>query len=117
MKKCPSVYLNKDGITQVIFNLFSNAIEAMETGGRLTIKTYTEKEAKTVFIRIQDTGQGVSQTDIPNLFDAFYTTKQKGTGLGLYISRKILAEHKGNIEVDASLSTGTAFIISLPNII
>ncbi len=115
--ECPSVYLNQDGITQVIFNLFSNAIEAMETGGTLTIKTYTEKETKTVNIRIQDTGQGISQTDIPNLFDAFYTTKQKGTGLGLYISRKILAEHEGNIEVDATLSTGTAFIISLPSVI
>lgn len=112
---CPSVNVNQDGITQVIFNLFSNAIEAMETGGTLTIKTYTQKETDTVCMRIQDTGPGISANDIPNLFDAFYTTKQKGTGLGLYISQKILAEHGGSIEVDADLSTGTAFIISLPN--
>lgn len=112
---CPSLFLNQDAITQVIFNLFSNAIEAMETGGTLSIKTDTQKESKTVSIRIQDTGQGISPSDIPNLFDAFYTTKQKGTGLGLYISRKILAEHSGNIEVDASFSTGASFIISLPS--
>ena len=111
---CPSVHVNHDGITQVIFNLFSNAIEAMESGGTLTIKTDTREETETVFIWIQDTGSGISANDVSSLFDAFYTTKQKGTGLGLYISQKILAEHGGSIEVDTSLSTGTAFIITLP---
>ena len=113
--ECPSVYINQDGITQVILNLYSNAIEAMEDGGTLTIQTYTEPETENVYIRFQDTGPGIPTSDVLNLFDAFYTTKQKGTGLGLYISQKILAEHGGSIEVDAELSTGTAFIISLPN--
>lgn len=112
--ECPSVYVNHDGITQVIFNLFSNAIEAMELKGTLSIKTETQEESDTVLIRIQDTGPGISASEVPNLFDAFYTTKQKGTGLGLYISQKILAEHGGSIEVDTSLSSGTAFIITLP---
>ncbi len=112
--ECPYVNINQDGITQVIFNLFSNAIEAMESGGRLTIKTYTEDEPKTLNIRIQDTGPGISTNEIPHLFDAFYTTKQKGTGLGLYISQKILGLHGGSIEVDKNLSTGTAFILTLP---
>ncbi len=113
--ECPSVNINQDGITQVIFNLFSNAIEAMDTGGTLTIKIYSQEESQTAYIRIQDTGPGISASDVPNLFDAFYTTKQKGTGLGLYISQKILAEHEGSIDVDANLSTGTAFIIMLPS--
>ncbi len=113
--ECPLVYINQDGITQVVLNLFSNAIEAMEDGGTLTIQTYTEAESENVYIRFQDTGPGIPSGDVPNLFDAFYTTKQKGTGLGLYISQKILAEHGGSIEVDANLATGTAFIISLPN--
>ncbi len=112
---CPSVNINQDGITQVIFNLFSNAIEAMDIGGTLTIKIYSQAESQTAYIRIQDTGPGISASDVPNLFDAFYTTKQKGTGLGLYISQKILAEHEGSIDVDANLSTGTAFIIMLPS--
>ena len=113
--ECPPVNINQDGITQVIFNLFSNAIEAMETGGELTINTYTQEDMKTVNIRIQDSGPGISPNEIPHLFDAFYTTKQKGTGLGLYISQKILAIHEGNVAVDASLTTGSAFIISLPS--
>ncbi len=113
--ECPFVNVNQDGMTQVILNLFSNAIEAMEAGGTLTISTYFNEEAETTNIRIQDTGPGISVSDVQNLFDAFYTTKQKGTGLGLYISQKILDEHGGSIEVDADLSTGTAFIISLPS--
>lgn len=113
--KCPSINVNQDGMTQVIFNLFSNAIEAMEKGGTLTIDTDFSEETETTRIRIQDTGPGISASDVQNLFDAFYTTKQKGTGLGLYISQKILAEHGGSIQVDAELSTGTAFIISMPN--
>ena len=86
----------------------------METGGTLTIDTDFSDETETTRIRIQDTGPGISASDVQNLFDAFYTTKQKGTGLGLYISQKILAEHGGSIQVDAELSTGTAFIISMP---
>ena len=113
--ECPSVYINQDGITQVVLNLFSNAIEAMDSGGTLTIQTYTQAETDKVYIRFQDTGPGIPSSDVPNLFDAFYTTKQKGTGLGLYISQKILALHEGNVEVDANLKTGAAFIISLPS--
>ena len=111
---CPEVNVNEDGITQVLLNLFYNAIEAMDTEGTLTIQTEYIPETGIVHVRVQDDGPGISPEDIPMLFDPFYTTKQKGTGLGLYISQKILAEHRGNIEVDANLEVGTAFIMSLP---
>ena len=111
---CPEVHVNEDGITQVLLNLFYNAIEAMDTEGTLAIQTEYVPETETVHIRVQDDGPGISPEDVPMLFDPFYTTKQKGTGLGLYISQKILAEHRGSIEVDASLEVGTAFVMSLP---
>ena len=111
---CPQVNINEDGITQVLLNLFYNAIEAMDTGGTLTIQTEYLSESEVVCVRIQDDGPGIPAEDIAMLFDPFYTTKQKGTGLGLYISQKILAEHHGSIEVDANLEIGTAFIVSLP---
>ena len=111
---CPQVNINEDGITQVLLNLFYNAIEAMDTAGTLTIQTEYLSESKAVRVRVQDDGPGIPAEDIPMLFDPFYTTKQKGTGLGLYISQKILAEHHGSIEVDANLEIGTAFIVSLP---
>jgi len=111
---CPEVNVNEDGITQVLLNLFYNAIEAMDTEGTLAIRTEYVPETETVHVRVQDDGPGISPEDVPMLFDPFYTTKQKGTGLGLYISQKILAEHRGSIEVDASLEVGTAFVMSLP---
>ena len=111
---CPEVNVNEDGITQVLLNLFYNAIEAMDTDGTLTIQTEYVPETEIVHVRVQDDGPGISPEDIPMLFDPFYTTKQKGTGLGLYISQKILAEHRGSIEVDANLEVGTAFVMTLP---
>ena len=111
---CPQVNINEDGITQVLLNLFYNAIEAMDTKGTLTIQTEYLSESEVVRVRVQDDGPGIPAEDIPMLFDPFYTTKQKGTGLGLYISQKILAEHQGSVEVDANLEIGTAFIVSLP---
>ena len=111
---CPEINVNEDGITQVILNLFYNALEAMDTEGTLTIQTEYIPETGVVHVRVQDDGPGIPSEDIPMLFDPFYTTKQKGTGLGLYISQKILAEHRGNIEVDADLEVGTAFVMSLP---
>ena len=111
---CPHINLNEDGITQVLLNLFYNAIEAMDTEGTLTIQTEYQPEAGSVYVRVQDDGPGILPEDVPMLFDPFYTTKQKGTGLGLYISQKILAEHQGSIEIDADLEVGTAFIVSLP---
>ena len=65
-------------------------------------------------MRVQDDGPGIPPEDIPMLFDPFYTTKQKGTGLGLHISQRILAEHQGSIRVDENLEVGTAFVMSLP---
>ena len=111
---CPEININEDGITQVLLNLFYNAIEAMDTEGTLTIQTEYVPETEIVHVRVQDDGPGISPEDIPMLFDPFYTTKQKGTGLGLYISQKILAEHQGSIEIDANIEVGTAFIMSLP---
>ena len=111
---CPQVNINEDGIMQVILNLFYNAIEAMDTEGTLTIQTEYLPEAGVFHVRVQDDGPGIPPEDVPMLFDPFYTTKQKGTGLGLYISQKIIAEHQGSIEVDANLEVGTAFVMSLP---
>ena len=113
-RDCPQVNINEDGITQVLLNLFYNAIEAMDTEGTLTIQTEYLPDTGVVSVRVQDDGPGILSEDVPMLFDPFYTTKQKGTGLGLYISQKILAEHRSSIEIDADLDIGTAFVLSLP---
>ena len=111
---CPLILINADGLTQVFLNLFRNAIESMENGGVLSVRTSYDAEQGVVHIRIQDTGRGISPQQASQLFDPFYTTKQKGTGLGLSISQQIVEEHHGTIEVDVTQPQGTAFVITLP---
>ena len=111
---CPPVSMNGDGMTQVLLNLFRNAIESMEDGGILTVRTVYNATDQAVQIYIKDTGRGIPPDVASRLFDPFYTTKQKGTGLGLAISQQIVEEHGGTIEVDVTEPQGAAFIITLP---
>ena len=113
-ESCPLVPINTDGLTQVFLNLFRNAIESMENGGVLSVRTSYDAAQGAVHVRIQDTGRGISPQLASQLFDPFYTTKQKGTGLGLSISQQIVEEHDGTIEVDVTQPQGTAFVITLP---
>ena len=113
-ENCPPAPINADGLTQVFLNLFRNAIESMENGGVLSVRTFYDREQDAIQIRIEDTGRGISPQQASQLFDPFYTTKQKGTGLGLSISQQIVEEHDGTIEVDVTQPQGTAFVITLP---
>ena len=111
---CPLVSVNADGMTQVLLNLFRNAIESMADGGVLTIQTAYNSVIQVVEIYIKDTGRGIPPDAASRLFDPFYTTKQKGTGLGLAISQQIVEEHGGTIEVDVKEPEGAVFIVTLP---
>ncbi len=111
---CPPVAMNGDGMTQVLLNLFRNAIESMEDGGVLTVRTVYNAGNQAVRIYIKDTGRGIPPDVAARLFDPFYTTKQKGTGLGLAISQQIVEEHGGTIEVDVTEPQGATFIVTLP---
>ena len=111
---CPLVSVNADGMTQVLLNLFRNAIESMADGGVLTIQTAYNSVPQVVEIYIKDTGRGIPPDVASRLFDPFYTTKQKGTGLGLAISQQIIEEHGGTIEVDVKEPEGAMFIVTLP---
>ena len=114
---CPLVSINSDGLTQVLLNLFRNAVESMEDGGVLSVHTQYDNGSMMVRIRVQDSGRGISPQQASQLFDPFYTTKQKGTGLGLSISQQIVEEHGGTIGVDVTRSQGTAFVVGLPALV
>jgi two-component system sensor kinase FixL len=102
-----------DRLRQVFMNIFSNAMQAMENGGAVSIST--ERRSDSVLIRITDQGIGMSEDQLLHIFEPFYTTRQKGSGLGLAISYKIVHAHGGDISAVSSLGQGTSFVITLPS--
>jgi signal transduction histidine kinase len=103
-------------------NLAINAVQAMSSGGKLVISTAPRTggrrgaPAQFLEIRFRDTGPGIPAPELKNLFIPFYTTKDKGTGLGLPISQRIIENHGGTIEVRSRVGVGSTFTVVLPAI-
>jgi two-component system NtrC family sensor kinase len=110
----PHVFIDEAQIVQVLINLLTNAVQAMEPGGVLTISTRPDREDH-VEITVNDTGKGISPEHLTHIFDPFFSTKGvEGTGLGLSVSYGIIKTHKGNISVESKVGEGTEFTIELP---
>ncbi|OHB82898.1 MAG: hypothetical protein A3J73_04705 [Planctomycetes bacterium RIFCSPHIGHO2_02_FULL_38_41] len=115
----PYVYIDADNISQVLINIMVNALESMPDGGTLTIKTDTCKEHDNcVTVCIADTGCGIREELKDKIFEPFFTTKnkegEKGLGMGLAISKRIIEDHHGKINVESNIGKGTTFRICLP---
>ena len=109
------VYLDPDKISQVLLNLYLNAIESMDSGGTLSVGLSVNAAKEGVEIRISDSGAGISKDDLAHIFDPYFTTKAAGTGLGLAIVHNIIEPHQGEIKVESQPDQGTTFTIFLPN--
>lgn len=125
-----TIRADADQLEQVFLNFFLNAMDAMKSGGELTVSTeiVSDKSWVTALahsngngaahevlrITIRDTGEGIRSEDLAHVFDPFFTTKDYGTGLGLSVVHGIVQEHGGQIEVESELAKGTAFHILLP---
>ena len=113
----PNVYVDKDNITQVFINIISNSIHAMPDGGTLNIRTLPLKKKdiyKGVCIEISDTGGGIPPDVEHNVFNPFFTTKDKRIGLGLPLAKKIVDYLGGSIELINKIGEGLTVIIKLP---
>jgi PAS domain S-box-containing protein len=99
-------------LQQVLVNLVKNAMQAMTTGGTLTLQTGETSDG--VWVSVADTGGGIPQEQINRIFEPFYTTKKKGSGLGLMIVQRIVRAHGGRIELESNVGRGTTFRIWLP---
>ncbi|RKX19221.1 MAG: hypothetical protein DRP26_03815 [Candidatus Zixiibacteriota bacterium] len=96
-------------------NLIMNAYQAMGENGVLTVVvSYDEKQRK-VKVKISDTGKGIAKDDLNKIFNPFFTTRDKGTGMGLALVQKIIKGHMGTIEIESYLNKGTTFTVSLPD--
>lgn len=113
--KLPQIHAVHDQIKQVILNCLNNAQEAMPGHGG-TITLTTEHTGQAVLLHIRDTGKGINESDIVNIFEPFFSTKPavEGTGLGLSVSYGIMKSHQGKIEVSDTSSHGTTFTLSFP---
>lgn len=108
----PELFYDDWEISQVFINLFRNAIQAMPQNGKIIIRSYTLDNA--VKVEIADTGSGVPENMIKDIFNPFFTTKPTGLGLGLTICKQILSQHNCSIDVKSRLNKGTTFILSFP---
>jgi len=99
-------------LRQAISNLVRNALDACDGGDRIDLNAVIEDEK--VMITIQDTGRGIPEDQLPRVFDLYYTTKDMGTGVGLALTHKIIADHNGTIEVTSQVGQGSTFKIELP---
>ncbi len=107
------IWGDKDRLRQVFLNLVKNAMEAMRGGGTLAISARATEDM--VEVRLADEGSGISEKDKARLFTPFFTTKSKGTGLGLCVVKRIVEQHKnGSVSVESEEGKGTVFIVRLP---
>jgi len=112
----PPVYVDPKQIQQVLLNLILNGIQAMQSGGVLTLRTALTRHGgkEWVIVSISDTGQGIPDQILGKIFTPFFTTKAQGTGLGLAICHKLVTQQGGSIRVESEDGKGTVFSIELP---
>ena len=104
--------VDADMLKQAVLNLFINAQYAMSNGGELIVRT--NRREKDAVIDISDTGSGIGPDELPKIFDAYYSSRPQGTGLGLPTAKKIIDAHNGTISVTSEPGKGTSFVIRLP---
>ncbi len=112
----PQVLVDADKLKQVFLNVLRNAVEAVESGGRLALTVFLagERGDRKISVRISDNGCGIPEKDRENIFEPFFTTKPSGIGLGLANARKIIEQHRGSIRVVKKRGRGTCFEIQIP---
>jgi PAS domain S-box-containing protein len=108
----PVILADRNQLKQVFFNLISNAIEAMEPGGRLKIVSRADDES--VYLMFADSGVGLRQEDLSQLFQPYHTTKPGGHGLGLMLVQRIMRAHGGQVGIESKEGVGTVVTLSFP---
>ena len=108
----PTVRLDRETFRSAVLNLLLNAVQAMEGGGQLVVRT--RSAGLGVVLELIDTGPGMDAETLAKVFRAFYTTKQGGSGLGLPTARKIVEAHGGTIDIESAPGRGTKVTIWLP---
>jgi PAS domain S-box-containing protein len=104
--------LDESSLRSALTNLILNAVQAMHGGGRLGVKT--RRDGQSLLVEVSDTGPGMTAEQVNNIFEAFYTTKSKGLGLGLPYAKRVIEQHGGEIRVESKPGEGTLVVVRLP---
>ncbi len=110
----PKVRGDVNQLKQAFYNLIKNAVQAMPQGGALTISC--SYDDRSVFVEVADKGKGIRPEDAARLFKPFFTTKEKGNGLGLMVVERVIREHGGRLSFESKVGKGTKFTIALPRL-
>jgi len=105
------LHADKGLLSQALLNLLRNSLEATDKG---EIRVQVKKHRKKILITVQDSGKGMSEEEMRHIFDPFYSKKREGMGIGLYLTKKIIEAHEGNIDCQSRLGKGTSFVIQIP---
>ena len=108
----PDFYVDPHRIKEALMNIITNAIQALQGVGTITLKTYAR--GNDAVLEVQDTGRGIPAAELDSIYNPFFTTKSSGTGLGLAITHRIIQEHSGRIEVESEVDRGTVFRVYIP---
>jgi signal transduction histidine kinase len=106
--------VDPDLLYRAFLNILINAIQAMPQGGQLTVATASGPQGRGMKIMVQDTGEGIDAENAKKIFNPFFTTKDKGSGLGLSIVKGIVESHQGQISIDSDFGRGAKVTITLP---
>ena len=113
-KELPPVACDAEQLKQVLLNIVINAIQSIETNGRIRIASVYLPEQQRVELRIEDNGQGIPPAHHERIFDPFFTTKEQGTGLGLSVAFRLMETWGGTIQVESEPGAGSSFVLSFP---
>ena len=108
----PLIKMDPERLTQAFINIMKNGMQAMGQGGSLRIETKSLKEG--VEVIISDSGSGIPPEQMEKIFNYYYTTKEKGVGLGLPIAHRIIEAHGGQLKIESRVGSGTKVIVTLP---
>jgi len=111
---CPQAMLDARELRKVFLNLILNGLDAMTERGTLTLRTAYRPETRAIEVTVEDTGVGMMEETRSRIFDLFFTTKPKGTGLGMAIARSVVDLHGGGIDVESAAGRGTKVRVNLP---